>query len=126
MKKNIRRKEKVLAEVVNKQCGRGLKWRLSSPKQWSGHLGSTLDENFLLIDGREGFEVGTPLIDYLGLDLDVVGRLLELEVPFALGNLSVVQKPENKSFNGHSPISLKFNFTKNQFPFYRMPRRTMP
>ena len=34
--------------------------------------------------------------DYLGLDLDVVGGLLQLEVPFALGDLGVVQKPESR------------------------------
>ena len=34
------------------------------------------------------------LFYHLSLDLDVVGRLLELEVPLALGDLGVVQQPE--------------------------------
>ena len=57
-----------------------------------------LNDKEAAADLGQGLEVGTGKTsgsDYLGLDLDVVGGLLQLEVPFALGDLGVVQKPES-------------------------------
>jgi hypothetical protein len=37
--------------------------------------------------------------NYLGLNLDVVSRLFELEVPLGLGDLGVIHQPKNLLIN---------------------------